>query len=64
MTKGKEKGRSNAPPYSRHTIYFKRCPFELYAGCHCPTTFNCTVLAGRRVMRFTDSRLLSSAMFA
>lgn len=23
MTKGKEKGRSNAPPYSRHTIYFK-----------------------------------------
>lgn len=30
----------------------------------CPTTFNCGVVFGFKVMRFTLSRLLSSAMFA
>ena len=55
MTKGKEKGRSNAPPDS-----------IIYIGKHsyCPTTFNCTIFIGFSVILFTDSRLLSSAMFA
>lgn len=30
----------------------------------CPTTFSCGVVFGFKVMRFTLSRLLSSAMFA
>ena len=62
MTKGKEKGRSKAPPRNRHIN--NMCPREQDAGRYCPTTFNCGVSFGFNVIRLTDSRLLSSAMFA
>ena len=62
MTKGKEKGRSKAPPCNRHIN--NMCPIEQDVGRYCPTTFSCTVFIGLSVIRFTDSRLLSSAMFA
>ena len=63
MTKGKEKGRSNAPPSCRYIINNK-CLIEQYEGYYCPTTFNCGVIFGFNVIRLTLSRLLSSAMFA
>ena len=62
MTRGKEKGRSNAPP--RTNTLYNMCPIEQYVGHYCPTTFNCGVIFGFNVIRLTDSRLLSSAMFA
>ena len=60
MTKGKEKG---TLPKDDIYIYY-RCPIEQDESRYCPTTFSCTVFIGLSVMRFTDSRLLSSAMFA
>ena len=63
MTKGNEKGRSNAPPSCRYIINNK-CLIEQYAGYYCPTTFSCTVFIGLSVIRLTLSRLLSSAMLA
>ena len=62
MTKGKEKGRSNAPPRNRHIK--NMCSTEQDAGHYCPTTFNCGVIFGFNVIRLTDSRMLSSAMLA
>lgn len=62
MTRGKEKGRSNAPPRNRHIK--NMCSTKQDAGHYCPTTFNCGVIFGFNVIRLTDSRLLSSAMFA
>ena len=62
ITKGEEKGRSNAPPIT-DTLY-NMCPKEQDAGRYCPTTFNCGVSFGFNVIRLTLSRLLSSAMFA
>ena len=60
MTKGKEKG-----TFPKDDIYiYYRCPIEQDESRYCPTTFSCTVFIGLSVMRFTDSRLLSSAMFA
>ena len=61
MTKGKEKGRSNAPPRYKH---INMCPIVQYVGLYCPTIFNCGVVLGFNVIRLTLSRLLSSAMFA
>ena len=63
MTKGNEKGRSNAPPSCRYIINNK-CLIEQYAGYYCPTIFRCGVIFGFNVIRLTLSRLLSSAMFA
>ena len=62
MTKGKEKGRSNAPPVTDTLIIM--CPIEQDVGHYCPTTFNCGVIFGFNVIRLTDSRMLSSAMLA
>ena len=62
MTKGKEKGRSNAPPRNRHINNYVSNRTSL--GHYCPTTFNCGVIFGFNVIRLTLSRLLSSAMFA
>lgn len=62
MTKGKEKGRSNAPPRYKHIN--NMCPIVQYVVHYCPTIFNCGVILGFNVIRLTLSRLLSSAIFA
>ena len=61
--KGKKKGEAMPLPKDDIYIYY-RCPIEQDESRYCPTTFSCTVFIGLSVMRLTDSRLLSSAMFA
>ena len=63
MTKGKRKREKQCPSPKMIHIYY-RCPIEQDESRYCPTIFSCTVFIGLSVMRFTDSRLFSSAMFA
>ena len=63
MTKGKRKREKQCPSPKMIHIYYG-CPIEQDESRYCPTTFSCTVFIGLSVMRFTDSRLLSSAIAA
>ena len=61
---GRERKKGEATPLPKDDTYIYRCPIEQDESRYCPTTFSCTVFIGLSVMRFTDSRLLSSAMLA
>ena len=60
----RERKREKQSPSQKMIHIYYRCPIEQDESRYCPTTFSCTVFIGLSVMRFTDSRLLSSAMFA
>ena len=60
----RERKREKQCPSPKMIHIYYRCPIEQDESRYCPTTFSCTVFIGLSVMRLTDSRLLSSAMFA